>query len=208
MKRWLNRIICLILFLFFLLFIAIIFVYILSFFYMPAECYLDSRQSFSSPDHAWTTVVENHKCEEGLGDVPADWSEVYLVTERPVPLQVIPILTAEEDPLKTRSDRLPGVLDNRMRRRRLACAIPLHGVAFLSGSHTPSLQAQGRQRRSSYFNIPRDIPPSGSFGTCRPKATARQSSSHPNVDSRRRLRRPAGCPAPTRTILNELLRQA
>ncbi|WP_287980981.1 hypothetical protein [Acidiphilium sp.] len=45
-----------------------------------------------------------------------------------------------------------------MRRRRLVCGIPLHGVAFLSGFDTPSLQAQGRQRRSSYFNIPRDIP--------------------------------------------------
>ncbi len=45
-----------------------------------------------------------------------------------------------------------------MRRCRLACGIPLHGVAFLSGFDTPSLQAQGRQRRSSYFNIPRDIP--------------------------------------------------
>lgn len=45
-----------------------------------------------------------------------------------------------------------------MRRRRLVCGIPLHGVAFLSGFDTPSLHAQGRQRRSSYFNIPRDIP--------------------------------------------------
>ncbi len=39
---------------------------------------------------------------------------------------------------------------NRVRRRRLVCGILLHGVAFLSGFDTPSLQAQGRQRRSSY----------------------------------------------------------
>jgi hypothetical protein len=35
---------------------------------------------------------------------------------------------------------------------------PLHGVAFLSGFDTPSLQAQGRQRGPSYFNIPKNIP--------------------------------------------------
>jgi hypothetical protein len=35
----------------------------------------------------------------------------------------------------------------------------LHGVAFLRGIDTPSLTAQGEQRRSSFFNIDRDIPP-------------------------------------------------
>ncbi len=43
-------------------------------------------------------VVENHKCQEGLGEWLPDWSEVYLVTERLVPLQVIPILTTGEAP--------------------------------------------------------------------------------------------------------------
>ena len=99
MTRRFVRIGCLIMLFLLLLFVAIIF--ILSFFYRPAECYLDSRQSFPSPDHAWVAVVENHKCEWGLGmDVPADWSEVYLVTERPVPLQVIPVLTTTDDPPK------------------------------------------------------------------------------------------------------------
>src|SRR5664280_3355379 len=35
------------------------------------------------------------------------------------------------------------------------CANFLHGVAFLRGFDTPSLPAQGEQRRSSYFNIRR-----------------------------------------------------
>src|SRR5208283_5271355 len=42
---------------------------------------------------------------------------------------------------------------NRSRRGML-----LHGVAFLRGISTPSLKAQGEQRRSSLFNIPRDNP--------------------------------------------------
>ena len=29
-----------------------------------------------------------------------EWSEVYLVAEKPAPLQVIPVLTAQEDPPK------------------------------------------------------------------------------------------------------------
>ncbi len=33
-----------------------------------------------------------------------------------------------------------------------------HGVAFLCGFDTPSLSAQGRQRRQESFNIARDIP--------------------------------------------------
>jgi hypothetical protein len=32
----------------------------------------------------------------------------------------------------------------------------IHGVAFLCGISTPSLSAQGEQRRLSYFNIDRD----------------------------------------------------
>ena len=34
---------------------------------------------------------------------------------------------------------------------------PLYGVAFLCGLDTPSLQVQGGQRRSPYFNTLRDI---------------------------------------------------
>jgi len=33
----------------------------------------------------------------------------------------------------------------------------MHGVAFLCGIITPSLSAQGEQRRSTFFNIRRDI---------------------------------------------------
>jgi hypothetical protein len=32
----------------------------------------------------------------------------------------------------------------------------IHGVAFLCGISTPSLSAQGEQRRSAFFNIRRD----------------------------------------------------
>ncbi len=38
-----------------------------------------------------------------------------------------------------------------------------HGVAFLRGFDTPSLPAQGEQRRSSYFNIRRGNPANGSW---------------------------------------------
>src|SRR5215831_5854547 len=38
------------------------------------------------------------------------------------------------------------------------CANCLHGVAFLLWNQHPSLQAQGEQRRPSFFNIERDIP--------------------------------------------------
>jgi hypothetical protein len=83
----------------FLLFSAFIFVVIWIFSHSsPAECYIDSRKSFPSPDHDLVAVVENHKCQEGLGEWLPDWSEVYLVTERPVPLQVIPILTTRYEP--------------------------------------------------------------------------------------------------------------
>jgi len=34
----------------------------------------------------------------------------------------------------------------------------LHGVASFRGISTPSLTAQGEQRRSSFFNNDRDIP--------------------------------------------------
>ena len=56
-----------------------------------------------------------------------------------------------------------------MCRRHDAYAIPLHGVAFASVDFdTPSLSAQGRQRRLPYFNIVRDIPRQPAWGalTC------------------------------------------
>jgi hypothetical protein len=42
------------------------------------------------------------------------------------------------------------------RRDRSRCNKLVHGVAFLCGISTPSLAAQGEQRRSAYFNINRD----------------------------------------------------
>ena len=42
------------------------------------------------------------------------------------------------------------------RRDRSRCNKLIHGVAFLCGISTPSLAAQGEQRRSVYFNINRD----------------------------------------------------
>lgn len=113
MIKRIFRIFCLILLCLFLLFIAFILIIIFVFTHLaPAECYLDSRQSFPSPDHAWVAVVENHKCQEGLGKWLPDWSEVYLVTERPVPLQVIPILTTGYPPIIAWS--APNVLQVRV----------------------------------------------------------------------------------------------
>ena len=46
------------------------------------------------------------------------------------------------------------------RRERSRCSKLVHGVAFLCGINTPSLAAQGEQRRSAYFDIDRDNSPS------------------------------------------------
>jgi hypothetical protein len=43
------------------------------------------------------------------------------------------------------------------RRDGSGCSRSIHGVAFLRGISTPSLSAQGEQRRSAFFNIRRDI---------------------------------------------------
>jgi hypothetical protein len=43
------------------------------------------------------------------------------------------------------------------RRNGSECSRFIHGVAFLCGISTPSLSAQGEQRRSAFFNIRRDI---------------------------------------------------
>jgi hypothetical protein len=44
----------------------------------------------------------------------------------------------------------------RSRRNGSGCGKLIHGVAFLCGISTPSLSAQGEQRRPFYFNIERD----------------------------------------------------
>ena len=64
----------------------------------------------------------------------------------------------QAEALETRPYILPSPFYQRRRIRRRGRDIPLHGVAFLRGVSTPSLPAQGGQRRPSYFNIDRDIP--------------------------------------------------
>jgi hypothetical protein len=49
-----------------------------------------------------------------------------------------------------------GLKLQRSRRNSSRCSKLVHGVAFLCGITTPSLSAQGGQRRFSYFNIERD----------------------------------------------------
>src|SRR5258707_15839868 len=58
--------------------------------------------------------------------------------------------------LEARRDLRQGLKLQRPRRNRSRCSKLLHGVAFLCGITTPSLAAQGEQRRFSYFNIERD----------------------------------------------------
>jgi hypothetical protein len=64
----------------------------------------------------------------------------------------------QAEALEARAHSLPGIGYQRRRIDGLRCAILLHGVAFLRGFDTPSLQAQGGQRRPTYFNISQDIP--------------------------------------------------
>src|SRR3989442_9417449 len=58
--------------------------------------------------------------------------------------------------LEARRDLRQGLKLQRSRRNRSRCSKLVHGVAFLCGITTPSLAAQGEQRRFSYFNIERD----------------------------------------------------
>ena len=64
----------------------------------------------------------------------------------------------EAEALETGADSLPGFGDKSRRIDGRWCAIRLRGVAFLCGFDTPSLAAQGGQRRLRYFNTRRDIP--------------------------------------------------
>src|SRR6266516_3909810 len=58
--------------------------------------------------------------------------------------------------LEARRNLRQGLKLQRSRRNRSRCSKLVHGVAFLCGIITPSLAAQGEQRRFSYFNIERD----------------------------------------------------
>ena len=64
----------------------------------------------------------------------------------------------EAEALETGADSLPGFGDNSRRVDGRWCAIRLRGVTFLCRLDTPSLAAQGGQRRLPYFNTRRDIP--------------------------------------------------
>src|ERR1019366_4447690 len=64
----------------------------------------------------------------------------------------------QTEPIKADRNGVPSFAHSPLSSRRRSdrcCANFLHGVAFLRGFDTPSLPAQGEQRRSSYFNIPR-----------------------------------------------------
>ena len=66
---------------------------------------------------------------------------------------------SQAEPLEARRNfERASSLERSRRNRSRHRAMSLHGVAFLCGISTPSLSAQGEQRRSSYFNIHRDIP--------------------------------------------------
>src|ERR1035437_3010715 len=72
----------------------------------------------------------------------------------------------QTEPIKADRNGVPSFAHSphsSRRRNDQCCANFLHGVAFLRGFDTPSLPAQGEQRRSSYFNIPRGN--SGGTGT-------------------------------------------
>ena len=64
----------------------------------------------------------------------------------------------QAEPVEAHAHRRQRFDFHRARQRRCRCDIPLHGVAFLRGIITPSLPAQGEQRRPSFFNKARDIP--------------------------------------------------
>src|SRR5262245_969463 len=61
--------------------------------------------------------------------------------------------------LEARRNLRQGLKLQCSRRNRSRCSKLVHGVAFLCGITTPSLAAQGEQRRFSYFNIERDNSP-------------------------------------------------
>jgi hypothetical protein len=59
--------------------------------------------------------------------------------------------------LEARRNVRQGLELQSSRRNGSGCSRSIHGVAFLCGISTPSLSAQGEQRRSAFFNIRRDI---------------------------------------------------
>src|SRR5262249_22192310 len=63
---------------------------------------------------------------------------------------------SQTNQLEARRNLRQGLKLQRSRRNRSRCSKLVHGVAFLCGITTPSLAAQGEQRRFSYFNIERD----------------------------------------------------
>src|SRR6516162_1091105 len=63
---------------------------------------------------------------------------------------------SQAERLKARKNVRQRLKLQRSRRNRSRCSNLVHGVAFLCGISTPSLSAQGQQRRSFNFNIRRD----------------------------------------------------
>src|ERR1700730_13067176 len=64
---------------------------------------------------------------------------------------------ARQNKLEARRNVSQGLELQSSRRNGSGCSRSIHGVAFLCGISTPSLSAQGEQRRSAFFNIRRDI---------------------------------------------------
>src|SRR5271166_1151145 len=60
--------------------------------------------------------------------------------------------------LEARPDLLPGFGNHRLWQAVRCLSTLVHGVALLCGFDTPSLPAQGGQRRQESFNRDRDIP--------------------------------------------------
>ena len=81
-------------------------------------CNIFSKQTFPSPDHRWTVVVDQEECSIKFMNVGDVMIHVDLVTDRPVILQDIPILSAdtlEFDPHRLRiAWSAPGVLQVRI----------------------------------------------------------------------------------------------
>lgn len=80
----------------------------------PTVCQVFGKQTFPSPDHRWTVVVEQEACSIAFMNIGAVMIHVDLVTDRSVLLQDIPILSAdtlEFDPHRLRiAWSAPGVV--------------------------------------------------------------------------------------------------
>src|SRR5207302_1486730 len=85
--------------------------------------------------------------------------------------------------LEARRNVRQGLQLQRSRRDGSRCSKFVHGVAFLCGISTPSLPAQGEQRRLSFFNIDRDNP--GYAAACMYSKTRQRIELDPGIERSR-----------------------